>query len=282
MRRSEFLLLLMAAAADGSVLVVPSGTADGASETVAPTILVGTSFPLTLSPWAWWDMQDLTNMYTTSAGSTHVAADTDLCGRIEDKSGNARNMTCLDAERPMYKTSVAGGLGALLFGSGGTYKILTSAATVPTTDFSIAAVFKTPATITGGVAYGPMNAYHSTNGGTRPFYIDTDSVLKSSTSPTLATITDLTPTTSTPYVGTLRIKNASTRRTLQINGRTIVTNDTAVTSPVEVFRVGGHSNNNVNNFWTGHVCEVIIFSPGLAEIDMANVRLYLNNKWTVY
>lgn len=62
-----------------------------------------------LSPTAMYDMSDLSTMFTTSGGSTNVAADNDPVGRVEDISGNGFHLTQATAgARPTYKT--AGGL----------------------------------------------------------------------------------------------------------------------------------------------------------------------------
>lgn len=70
--------------------------------------------PLSLSPAAWYDPSDLSTMFQDTAGTTPVTTDGDPVGRINDKSGNGRNLLqATAASRPLYKTS--GGLHWLLF-----------------------------------------------------------------------------------------------------------------------------------------------------------------------
>jgi len=70
--------------------------------------------PLALGPAIWLDPSDLTTLFQDSAGTTPVTANNDPVGRINDKSGNGRNLTQgTAAARPLYKT--AGGLHWLEF-----------------------------------------------------------------------------------------------------------------------------------------------------------------------
>jgi len=235
--------------------------------------------------WGWYDFSDLTKMFTTSVGSTNVASDGDLCGRIEDKSVNARHLTVADANRPTYKTGVFGSRAAMLFGVGGAAKTLTSAVNVPNTTFTIVAAIKTPSSIAGGTAYSPVTTYDTAaGGGTRCFFIDTDGVIKSNTSPTSIIISSgITPPVSTAYIASITINaSGSPTRSLQINQNAAVTDATAVTSADKVLRIGSHQVNNTNNFWTGHVGEVIVCSPALSASDLLSVQTYLNGRWGAY
>jgi hypothetical protein len=243
----------------------------------------GITSPLQLSGlWGWWDMSDLTTMFTTSAGSTPVAADTDLVGRVVDKSGNTNNITVADANRPMYKTGVQNSRGAVLFGSGAAAKFLATTANVDNDDFSLVFVIKAPATITGGTAYGIATTFSAaTTNGTR-MYLNTSGVLETQTAPTTATFSGATPTISTPYVVGITVKNTSTRRTLFVNAVTPVTNDTAVTATDSVMRLGVQNINNTNNFWTGHFGEAMVYTPALSNANMVLAIAYLNGRWTAF
>lgn len=67
----------------------------------------GAFSPLSLSPHLWLRFQDLDTLFTTSGGSTNVAADDDPIGRVEDKSGNGNHWTQATAgSRPLYKPNV--------------------------------------------------------------------------------------------------------------------------------------------------------------------------------
>jgi hypothetical protein len=239
--------------------------------------------PLALTGlWGWWDMSDLSTMFTTNVGVTPVAADTDLVGRVVDKSGNTNNITVADASRPMYKTGVQNGRGAVLFGSGAAAKFLATAANVDNDDFSLVHVIKAPATITGGTAYGISTTFTAaTTNGTR-IYLNTSGVLETQTAPTTATFSGITPTISTGYVIGITVKAASTRRTLFVNAVTPVTNDTAVTATDSVMRLGVQNINNTNNFWTGHICEAMVYTPALSDANMLLAIAYLNGRWAAF
>jgi hypothetical protein len=232
--------------------------------------------------WGWWDMTDLSTMFTTSAGSTPVAADTDLVGRVVDKSGNAHNLTVADANRPMYKVGVQNTLPGVLFGSGAAAKFLATADNVDNDDFSLVFVIKAPATITGGTAYGIATTFSAaTTNGTR-LYLNTSGVIETQTAPTTATFTGATPSVSTAYVVGITIKTTSTRRTLFVNAVTAVTNDTAVTATDSVIRLGVQNINNTNNFWTGHIGEAALYTPALSNANMVLAIAYLNGRWAAF
>ena len=235
--------------------------------------------------WGWYDFSDLTTMFTTSAGSTPVASDGDLVGRVEDKSGNARHLTTVDANRPTYKTSAFGSKSAILFGVGGVGKVLATAVNLNNLNFTTIAVIKTPATITGGVAYSTMTSYNTTGpNGTRMAYIDTDGVLKESTAPTtVVTSYGVTPTVSTAYIFSATANSdGSPLRRIQLNQQAAVTDNTAITSTDQLFRVGVHSVNNLNNFWTGHIGEILIYVEAISDSDTLLAQTFLNGRWGVY
>jgi hypothetical protein len=79
--------------------------------------------PLSLSPAAWYDPSDLTTLWKDTAGTVPVTADGDIVLRMDDKSGNGRNMT-VAVNGPVYKDQ--SGLKYLLFD--GTNDQLVSAA----------------------------------------------------------------------------------------------------------------------------------------------------------
>lgn len=74
----------------------------------------GAFSPISLSPLIWLDPSDLSTLWKDTAATSAVTTDGDLVARINDKSGNGRNLTQSTASaRPAYKTS--GGLHWLQF-----------------------------------------------------------------------------------------------------------------------------------------------------------------------
>ena len=283
MKASELLLLLEGSGSinSGPITVdASSSPSDSTNDTVDPTVTAA-NLPLSLSPAGWWDFSDTANMHKTSAGGNPVTADNDLCGLVNDKSGNGRNVTVVDANRPTYKTGVQNSKGALLFGSGAASKNLSTAVTFTGADMSMVAAIKSPATITGGTTYGFLSEHHTTNGG-NSLSISSAGVFASRTNPTDVTITGATPTTSTAYIVGMTAKNSATQRTLFVNALTTVTNGTAVTATDQILRIGTLSVNQTTNFWTGHILEVLYFNSALSDVNMAAVIAWLNTKWGVF
>lgn len=81
--------------------------------------------------WAWWDFSWMPGLYTDSARTTGVAANSDPIGGVADRSGNARHLGQGTAGmRPLYKTNIVNGLSV---GRGdGTDDFLTIASALPT------------------------------------------------------------------------------------------------------------------------------------------------------
>lgn len=78
------------------------GGAKGGNPGVAPID------PSTLTLWAWWDVSDTTTTFQDLLGATPATANNDPVFRVNDKSGNSRNLLQLqasDASRPLLKIS---------------------------------------------------------------------------------------------------------------------------------------------------------------------------------
>jgi hypothetical protein len=88
---------------------------------VAPIAVLnqgGASFsPLaTPSLAAWWDLTDLSTLFTDAARTTPVVANNDPIGGVTDKSGGGSHLSIATAGlRPLYKAGIYGALGAALF-----------------------------------------------------------------------------------------------------------------------------------------------------------------------
>lgn len=66
--------------------------------------------PLSLSPLAWWDWSDSSQLYTDSGLTTLVSADGDPIGGIKDKSGSNYHLTQTDPTKKwLYKTNIQNG-----------------------------------------------------------------------------------------------------------------------------------------------------------------------------
>ncbi len=281
MKRSEFLQLLMGAVNSGPISLDLSASINIATaDTVDPTVTT-TNYPLSLSPALWIDYSDITTLFKLSDGTQAVTADGDLCGYAADKSGNGRNVTVVDANRPTYKTNIQNGRSAMLFGSGAASKNHSTAGTFTGAGMSMVAAIKAPATITGGTTYGFLSEHHSTNGG-NGLSISSAGVFASRTNPTDVTITGATPSVSTAYIVGMTAKNSATQRSLFVNALTAVTNGTAVTATDQIVRIGTLNVNQTTNFFTGHILEALYFNSALSDANMAAIIAWLNTKWGVF
>lgn len=75
---------------------LPSGIMASTAAPFSPTDLTLTG---------WWDPSDISTLWQDTAGTTPVTADGDPVARIDDKSGNGRNLTqSTSTARPLYKT----------------------------------------------------------------------------------------------------------------------------------------------------------------------------------
>lgn len=67
------------------------------------------------APDLWLDASDNTYLYDATSGGSNVVADGSVA-RWEDRSGNAKHATqATSGDRPLYKTSIIGGLGVVRF-----------------------------------------------------------------------------------------------------------------------------------------------------------------------
>jgi hypothetical protein len=113
--------------------------------------------------------------------------------------------------------------------------------------------------------------------------ISSAGVFNSRTSPTDVTITGAAASISTAYIVGINVDSTATnKRILRINGNAAVTDTTAVTSTDGIFRVGCQNVNNTNNFWTGHICEAVVYSPALTDGGLQALMSYLNQRWLVF
>ena len=87
---------------------IAAGAAAGAND---PISILGSKLK------AWYDHSDLSTLWQDTAGTTAVAADSDPCARVDDKSGNGYNKLQSDTGlRPLWRNN--GGIDRLVYASG--------------------------------------------------------------------------------------------------------------------------------------------------------------------
>lgn len=235
--------------------------------------------------WGWWDLSDITQLKSDTAGTTAVSANGDTIGRILDKSGNSRTMIAPNnVNRPIYRTNIQNGKSAASWFEDAGVDLLTATATLASSDLTMFVAFKTQSSIAGATQYGIFTAYHSTNGGSRIMIESTASKISGQTSPTTASIlSSSAATTSTNYIVSYQVATTPRKR-LVINGTALSVDTTANTAPSAVdCRLGvSHINNNNSPLGGGYIYEAIMYSPALSDANTALVNAYLNTKWAIF
>ncbi len=235
--------------------------------------------------WGWWDLSDITQLKSDTAGSVAVANTGDTIGRILDKSGNSRTMISPNnVNRPIYRTNIQNGKSAASWYEDAGVDLLVATATLATSDLTLFCVFKTPAALAGATQFGLMSAYHSVNGGSRIMVESTATKISGQTSPTTASILSTSAATvSTNYIVSYQVA-ATPRKRMTVNGQALTVDTTANSAPSSVdVRLGVSHINNNNSPWTGgYIYEALVYSPVLSDADTALVLGYLNSKWLVY
>jgi len=227
--------------------------------------------------WAEWTPFTLANLFQVSDGTTPVTADADPVGYIKDISGNGRNLIQATTTRRFgYKVSIFGVLPGLLTNNGGDADGLGPSDTIATSDMSVMMVVKSPATITGGTAYGFFCAFNSATPDGMHLRIGTAGQFELHARPTDATLaTGVSVATSTTYVVGATIRASGTTRTLFVNG-TIYTASTATTVGTQAVSLGRDNNNNFNNPYTGWLGPGVIFNQAQADSNMLRLTDYYN------
>jgi hypothetical protein len=240
------------------------------------------SSPLQLQNlWGWWDLSDITTLFQDLTNTTPVTANDDVVGHVRDKSGRGEHITAdFTTHRPLYKTGIQNSRSATLHGSGAAIKGWDTANAIDSDDFSVACVLKSPATITGGTAYGFISNWTSTTPVGNQLSISTGGAFVGRTAPTDATVTGAAASTSTAYVVAYTV--TPTSRALYVNGAVAVTSTTAATPTDQVLRFGTSNLNTGASFWTGHLGEIVAYDAALSHSQMAVVIAYLNTRWAVF
>lgn len=242
--------------------------------------------PLTIAGLAaWFDASDLSTLFQNSTLATPVAANSDPVGGWKDKSGNNNHaLQATDAKRPLYKTGVLNSQAGIL-SDGSDDCLQVSGLSLSTHTMFV--VFK--ASGDGAIMEHGDNA--NTNDG---FYIapsngNTSTIQRSITAGGGVSSAKLAADWATDNVARrVRVENGGTAalHKLYIAGTlqswasetaTSLSASAATSATLNIF-----SRNNGSGFlFTGHIFELLIYSPVISAPSAAIVEAYLGTKWRV-
>jgi hypothetical protein len=130
--------------------------------------------PASLTNLLWWyNIYDLSKMWTTSDKTTNVAADGDPVGYIEDSSGNGHHIQqTVSANRPIFRTS--GGLNWLEYNGATSNRWLQSVNTVDqSSSQNLTVCTGVTVDVNAVMVIAETSASYSINNGAWLFYTDT-------------------------------------------------------------------------------------------------------------
>jgi len=224
---------------------------------------------------AWFDGDDTS---TITAPSNQVSS-------WSDKSGNAKNATqTITANQPLTGVSTMAGKNVLTFDGSSDYLLcnaLASAFTGNDTPVSAFAVYR-PATTAGqqavfcagnsSTALRQVMHDYGTGSAFRIFKRD-DAMAQ-----VIAT-TSLSPV-STPVM--MSMSCAGTTLKAWKDGASFYNGafDVGVTT-LNTFTLGCRAAAALNNFFSGDIAEIIIYSRGLSDAEVNSIQVYLSNKWGI-
>jgi hypothetical protein len=244
----------------------------------------------------WWDFGDTTTLYNATSGGSNVTADGGSVSRVNDKSGNGKNLIAGNA--PVYKTGVANNRGILRFNGSSSY-LSNSSFPYVNTSWSAFVVCRTTSTAAGG--QHPITVFPATNSSA-----PNDDYMYLS----------LQDTTSSPandrfgYGGTnTAATSAATRNAfivyglsassgvsvLTVNGTSVATgtatdagkSSSGIITDIParlILNIGAFvrpANSGGILFWPGDMCEIVWYSTDISANDKASLVAWLKNKWGI-
>jgi hypothetical protein len=244
-------------------------------------ISVSTSFG-TFQEFEPTDISGCLSWHRADRGVTHSA---DLVSQVDDLSGNNNHATqSSGANKPTLVRNVVNGLPALSFDGSASYlSFNTLAASLTGSDvaFSVVAVVKNfPVNVNSNTLFSvgrssSGNPFHimETDGGTTFTYSRRRDDAASLVS--LSTVSNDTSVNviSTVFTGTTA--SAWKNGTNQFSG----TAQNVGTMTVDQATIGALNRTSVSNYWTGYICELVIYNSALTDGARMAVEYYLTKKW---
>jgi hypothetical protein len=246
--------------------------------TAQRNFLTGSFNPMSLSPALWLDASDASTLYDATVGGNLVPAD-GAVARWEDKSGNLRHaIQSTSADRPLRKTNVLNGRGALLF-DGSTDKLVSSLDI--STNFSIVVVARRNSGTSACCVAGNLQNSGNIDGILiGHFYAGSNNDCAAALTRISASVaeTSRVNVSNNAFIASTIIQPSS--YTGWINGGKESTVSASYTSRDSSFTIGSpRSASNPGESINGNIFEVLIFPRVLSTTERLNVEAYLKNKW---
>lgn len=215
----------------------------------------------------WWDFSDLTTLYQDDAGTTPVAADGDVIGKILDKSTLSNHMKqSVTASKSIYKIGIQNGLSSGLFTVDDYY---TSALATSSTAYTVFIIAKSTNAATA-------NLYFLNGNGSDGYLFGIISSSRIILNNNVDLLFDGSATTNTEL---WTVKRSGSTTSMKVNDSSVsLTNSTAsVLTPTTQSQIGSPTSSLI-----GYLQEILLFDNALSAEDEAGVVGYLNEKWVVY
>jgi hypothetical protein len=219
----------------------------------------------------WLDFSDISTLYQDDARTVPVAADGDVIGGVTDKSANNYHATeAVLANKPIYKVNVKNSLSACLF-DGSNDRLKTPSFLAPIGNRSIIAVVRGAVDTTRYFIDGLLGTDRTSIGVTTNVYF----MFFGGTTRSGGTASNVF------FVADVLVNvGASASDLYNVNGVNQINADAGASSMTGV--TIGQRSNIVSQTWAGEICEIILYSGLLDSTNLANLRNYLNTKWSVY
>ena len=226
------------------------------------------AFPeLAVAPYAWYDFNDLTTMFT-DAGTTPVANQDDKIYQINDKSAsNLHLVQATESKRPLLDLAAVNGFNVAQFDHDAVRELYRDTANVaqPNTVFFVCHYAN----------YSMLGNTGTTN--RNQFY---DSAAAGAYTPAIYAGTALSASAATsgaegPYCFTLLFNGGSSY--IRQDGVQVAAGN-AGTQPLDGIRLGAYS---LGVGYQSYMCEVLIFDQAISDTDRGNLEAYLMEKWGV-
>jgi len=230
----------------------------------------------------WLDAADPTTLYDATTGGSLVAADGGVA-RWEDKSGNARHATQeAESNRPSRKTAIQAGRDVMRFdgsndflegvvtpGSGNTRSVFV----VAKSNLAFAELFQIGKANSGQVIVGFLVRAGQISG---TYFFGGDVTANNLTIPSVSL------PVSTTFLANI-VQQSTTSISYYHNSVNYSVTGTLAnfSSPASGYFVGKARANVDLTFWSGDICEIIVYDSALSDTNRGLVESYLMSKWGI-
>lgn len=226
--------------------------------------------------WSWYDLNDITTLFTDLAGTTPVVNDLDPIGYIADKSGNGRyvRQTGATTTRPTYSVNIQNSKPGALF-DGGDY--LDSVATVDSFPLTIIGVSKRVATV--GANQGLVGNYHGTTFGIRVRFNSTNFLVSTVGPSAISSTGTIALGANTPFIFGFRCNSTNITN---ITNTELINSSHSASVANNLISLGRLTVNAATSLLIGYICETCVYNRDLSDLEISQLTTYLNSKWGVY